>query len=142
MSSFLSSNLDWLKKRGEYKMHQDLPYVPWAPVCYMCQRPDISETSCSPCKGYMACQLLFPSTNSQKKQWKPCPTSTLVLPYRNANHMLQKFSAEATVAAVQNCMSNWFILLYLYTSISSKGQINHCEPENFSDPGLDPCICW
>lgn len=87
-------------------------------------------------------KLLFPSTNSQKKQRKPCPTSTLVLPYRNANHMLQKFSAEATIAAVQNCMSNWFILLYLYTSISSKGQINHCEPENFSDPGLDPCICW
>jgi len=53
MFSFLSSNFDWLK-REEYKRHQDLPYVPWSPVPYMCQRSDIPQTSCSPCQGYMA----------------------------------------------------------------------------------------
>lgn len=116
MFSFLSSNFDWLK-REEYRMHQDLLYMPWPPVHYMCQRSDISETWCSPCKGYMAYPLLFPSTNSQKQEWEPYPTSSIFLPHRNPNHTQTNFSAKATIAALQNWVSNWFILLYLCTSI-------------------------
>lgn len=107
MFPFLSSNFDWLE-RGEYKMHQGLPYGPWSPVHYMCQRSDMSKTSCSPCKGYVAYQLLFPSTNSQKKPWEPYQTSSIFLPHRNPDHMLQSLQKQQLLLSRTECQPGLF----------------------------------